>query len=47
VGCEVDDKGIGNPAKVGFGGNEESEPKYNQFCIWWASLFGLGPEVCK
>jgi len=49
VGCEVDAKGMGKPAKVDFGGNDDNpweEPQYPGFCEWVFSLFGLGPEHC-
>ena len=49
VGCEIDAKGMGQPAKVDFGGNDEGEgdlPPYSEFCVWVLSLFGLGPEHC-
>lgn len=47
AGCIVDAKGLGNPAKVNFGGNDDDTSPYNDFCIWVASLFGLGPEACE
>ena len=45
VGCEINDKGVGNPAKVDFGGNGGT--RYNEFCIWVAWLFGMGPDYCE
>lgn len=47
AGCIVDAKGLGNPAKVNFGGNDDDTSPYNDFCIWVVSLFGLGPEACE
>lgn len=49
VGCEVDAKGMGQPAKVDFGGNDDggNGEEYNSFCIWFMSIWGLGPEYCE
>ena len=48
VGCEVDAKGMGEPAAVDFGGNdgEDGEPKYNPFCSWIMMLLGMGKSYC-
>jgi len=51
VGCKVDAKGLGEPVVVDFGGNDDEEEgqtsRYNEFCVWWTSLFGLDPEICE
>ena len=48
VGCEVDAKGMGQSFKVNFGGNDgDQEPVYNEFCIWFLSIFGLGEDYCE
>lgn len=47
VGCEVDAKGMGKAKATDFGGNDGDPEKYNSFCIWFVSIFGLGPDSCE
>lgn len=51
IGCDVDDKGLGKPVEVDFGGNFwlfESGPFFdNDFCEWIMGLFFLPEDNCE